>query len=283
MARQSTRGAPRKYCSDTCRLEAWNDQRRQWTIDRRVHHEQRACGTCGRDYVPTRKDQRYCSAECHRKRKQPYDPQSYDPIRERAKYQRRKLKRIAAMLASWAPPTTPPLLLPGPAGKSCGWCSQRFEPRKNRTYCSPECAGQANKANQRQWSSINRPSVKQPFIGGPCHECGLQFLSPRAYGARYCSEDCRLRNQRRRGKTTRSKRIKEGTRRETIDLARLAQRDGWRCHICKRKVTRKTWSHDHLIPLSDGGAHTWDNIALAHHRCNSQRGTRGAAQLLLVG
>jgi 5-methylcytosine-specific restriction endonuclease McrA len=41
---------------------------------------------------------------------------------------------------------------------------------------------------------------------------------------------------------------------------------------------------DHLIPLSKGGNHTSDNLALAHGRCNSRRGAgRIPAQLRLLG
>lgn len=28
-------------------------------------------------------------------------------------------------------------------------------------------------------------------------------------------------------------------------------------------------SIDHVIPISKGGTHTWDNVRLAHHHCNS--------------
>jgi 5-methylcytosine-specific restriction endonuclease McrA len=123
-------------------------------------------------------------------------------------------------------------------------------------------------------------------MAGPCHECGRPYTAA-CYGTtmptRYCSDPCAKRNRRRRDKKARSLRIKAGTKRETIDLAALAKRDGWHCHICRRKVTRKTWSHDHLIPLSAGGSHTWDNVALAHRVCNTKRGNKGAAQLILIG
>lgn len=29
---------------------------------------------------------------------------------------------------------------------------------------------------------------------------------------------------------------------------------------------------DHKKPISKGGSHTWDNIQLAHHVCNSRKG-----------
>lgn len=122
---------------------------------------------------------------------------------------------------------------------------------------------------------------KRIWISGPCHECGEQFT---AMGqARYCSSTCAKRNGRRRDKQARSKRIQAGVRREAIDLPALAKRDNWHCHICNAEVTRDTWSHDHLIPLSHGGTHTWDNVALAHKDCNARRGARALTQLLLVG
>jgi 5-methylcytosine-specific restriction endonuclease McrA len=42
-------------------------------------------------------------------------------------------------------------------------------------------------------------------------------------------------------------------------------------------------SLDHLVPLSAGGVHAPDNVALAHLRCNIMRSNVGAAQLILVG
>ena len=64
----------------------------------------------------------------------------------------------------------------------------------------------------------------------------------------------------------------------------IAERDRWTCHICHKRVTRKNWSLDHLNPLSKGGSHTPENVALAHRRCNSKRGAgRIPAQLRLLG
>lgn len=82
---------------------------------------------------------------------------------------------------------------------------------------------------------------------------------------------------------TRRARINNAPVVESISLEVLAIRDNWVCHLCKKMVTRKTWTHDHLIPLSQGGDHTYLNIALAHRRCNSKRGTGHVpAQLRLL-
>lgn len=74
-------------------------------------------------------------------------------------------------------------------------------------------------------------------------------------------------------------------------LAEIAERDGWRCHICRKRVGRKiAWPHprsaslDHLVPLSKGGSHDPANVCLAHLGCNNSKGNRAVGeQLLLVG
>ncbi len=58
----------------------------------------------------------------------------------------------------------------------------------------------------------------------------------------------------------------------------IFERDGWRCHICGRFVRRYGPSDhpmaatlDHIIPISEGGTHTPDNIKTAHRCCNTRR------------
>lgn len=75
-----------------------------------------------------------------------------------------------------------------------------------------------------------------------------------------------------------------------MTLAELGERDGWRCHLCRLRVDRTLTSphpmsgtFDHLIPVADGGTDAPINLALAHRHCNTRRGRRGLAQLLLVG
>ncbi len=91
----------------------------------------------------------------------------------------------------------------------------------------------------------------------------------------------RLALQRRRNAALRS-----GTK---PTVAKLAERDGWRCHICSRPInpsltgTRSKYkaSVDHLIPLSQDGPDEMWNCRLAHLRCNAKRGAGGTVQLSL--
>ena len=69
---------------------------------------------------------------------------------------------------------------------------------------------------------------------------------------------------------------------EKIVVEDIAARDGWRCHICGKRVARANMSLDHLIPVSKGGPHLKVNVALAHLLCNIRRGAgRIPAQLRL--
>lgn len=71
---------------------------------------------------------------------------------------------------------------------------------------------------------------------------------------------------------------------EKIDRQAIYDRDGGRCHICSRRVSRVAFVLDHLIPLVHGGEHSTRNVATAHAFCNSSRGAgRIPAQLRLVG
>jgi len=74
-------------------------------------------------------------------------------------------------------------------------------------------------------------------------------------------------------------------------VAKLAERDGWLCHICNKRIdpaltrTQNKYkaSVDHLIPLADNGDDEMSNCRLAHLRCNSKRQTGGTTQLMLIG
>jgi hypothetical protein len=104
--------------------------------------------------------------------------------------------------------------------------------------------------------------TKKPRTARPCVVCARSFTALNARVCQVCSKD----------------------RKYELTLDELGARDGWRCHICTRSVTREQASADHLVPFSDGGDGSALNIRLAHRVCNSRRGSgRLPAQLLLVG
>jgi hypothetical protein len=58
-----------------------------------------------------------------------------------------------------------------------------------------------------------------------------------------------------------------------VPLAAVWERDNGICHLCGNYVHYEQASRDHLIPKFNGGPTTFDNVALAHKKCNSKRGT----------
>lgn len=87
----------------------------------------------------------------------------------------------------------------------------------------------------------------------------------------YCSDRCCQRRHERHKELRRRMRKTGNGEAEVIDLRTIAERDAWTCHLCQRPVDEKTWSLDHLVPLSLGGTHMRSNVALAHRLCNAVR------------
>lgn len=200
------------------------------------------------------------------------------------------------------------------AGTSCyNMCeSSRYQAK----YCSDACKQAAKKVKGRSNSAVRVPHwvASQPRLGpfleewpmfGPtkapplrveppsprtniryaaCDACDVLFVA-RCSTQRWCSMRCsrRIHNKKREAK-------KRNARSEPYTLRYIAERDGWRCHLCGGKVPDRRYAArdddatvDHLIPVSHGGDDIRSNVALAHNRCNWERGNKGLAQLRLVG
>ena len=74
---------------------------------------------------------------------------------------------------------------------------------------------------------------------------------------------------------------KRGAVIEAIKARAIFERDGWVCGICSEAVDPllahphpRSASLDHLVPLSRGGAHTYDNVRTTHLTCNLKKGAR---------
>lgn len=65
--------------------------------------------------------------------------------------------------------------------------------------------------------------------------------------------------------------------------AEIYERDAARCHICGRKVSKKAWHLDHIMPLAKGGDHSRRNVAVACARCNTRKGAKAGYQMRLFG
>ena len=78
-----------------------------------------------------------------------------------------------------------------------------------------------------------------------------------------------------------SKRRAKMLKGDDINHLEVFERDNWICHLCLEKIdkrlTRDSWMRatlDHVIPLSKGGAHTYENVKASHWLCNMQKGDK---------
>lgn len=164
----------------------------------------------------------------------------------------------------------------------CVWCFVAFDFSSHRPCCSAVCSSERD----RHWLTWKQPlSCHLP----QCVDCST-VIALTANGKR-CS-DCQVRfdGTRRNHSHARRKRA-ERNGDSDIHWRLLGDRDTWRCHLCGERVPKVAGTArndrgatvDHLLPIAAGGTHTWDNVALAHRKCNLSRGDRGIVQLRLVG
>jgi 5-methylcytosine-specific restriction endonuclease McrA len=60
---------------------------------------------------------------------------------------------------------------------------------------------------------------------------------------------------------------------ELVDPMVLFERDNGICGICASQI-KDDFHVDHIVPLSRGGSHSYDNTQIAHPRCNLSKGSR---------
>lgn len=249
-----------KFCSHAC-YGASKAGRREETKAK----YQRTCERCGTGFI-TRypggynlkkgfASGRFCSRAC-------YHGQRSD---NRTLELRRARKRLVFLLARRI---------------ECQMCGVICHSVNRSKFCSRQCA---YKHDRLIASSV----AKLPCV---CKECEKEFTP--AYGVKlrvFCSSACRKRYTRRASKMVRKAVMKGCVSVERIDPILVFNRDGWKCHICKRatpKRLRGTFDErapelDHILPLSMGGSHTWDNVACACRRCNGEKSNKPKGQMLL--
>ena len=67
-------------------------------------------------------------------------------------------------------------------------------------------------------------------------------------------------------------------RRVRFSRYNIFARDKNTCQYCGRRFARSELNLDHVIPRSQGGTSTWENVVCSCHRCNRQKGGRTPAQ-----
>lgn len=174
--------------------------------------------------------------------------------------------------------------------RECSVCSAAFISRIVRATCSAACAAERKRLEIKRYGDRKTRAAQEQAGVFACLECGSEFTRLDRPGAKaYCSDACSRRVGKRNANSRkrRRQRFREQRRKgDSIQLAKLIERDGGKCQLCGRKVTGGQWpgdrlapTVDHIVPLAHGGTHTWNNVQLAHAECNFTRRDVGPAQM----
>lgn len=114
----------------------------------------------------------------------------------------------------------------------------------------------------------------------PCPVCGNETDRPK-----YCSKRCAQKVANSHGELRRRNLLKTAMIDKDITVDGLYIRDKGVCAICGGQCDYEDYtvrngfkicgdwypSVDHVIPLAKGGKHSWNNVQLAHRRCNWEK------------
>jgi 5-methylcytosine-specific restriction endonuclease McrA len=152
---------------------------------------------------------------------------------------------------------------------------QRDYHAKNRArhrfllYDSCECGRDKDKAARRCIKCVRGVSPRHSSTGERiCLDCGISV----GHHALRCPECRRISKSRRMAEQDRRRAAqKRGTQVERLNYDDIWARDFGICHICGEGVDRRDTHFDHVIPLSRGGEHVFDNVRTSHSRCNVRK------------
>lgn len=258
--------------------------------------EERKCVECGKTFVSTKANHYFCSKRCectHSEKKKGYRQPEILRKGNSTSNEIAYLNRIRSKSSSLE-------YIGGWDSKFayfiCNDCGAPFKHSLEfthhtgkRCYC-PNCKNilssirekekeeerekkQREQERQRILKEIRKEETQTVFKR--CRTCNSLFYSPNAK-TKYCSKKCA---------TAQNWKVRD-LYRYAVPLDKLYERDRGVCHICggicdwnDKYINKDGYvvygdcypSRDHIVEKCGGGEHTWENIKLAHRKCNTER------------
>ena len=165
----------------------------------------------------------------------------------------------------------------------CASCSRPFAPVGNQKFCTPACRG-------------DLPRIEEKA----CAVCGAIFnVLTKGRKRVTCSDDCRVRRNRilatlsgSRAAARKARKLRlRGVAVEAVNPIKVLERDRWTCQLCGIRTPKKlrgTYDDrapeiDHIIPIAEGGEHSYRNVHCACRKCNIAKAGVAKGQLRLFG
>lgn len=233
------------------------------------------CEYCGNEFTPRRKDNVYCSKRC----------------KDNTSKVRRGISPVAEKI------------------KICATCGKEFTTvYDRRLYCCDRCQKKHNdhkyvgrgktgltikeyfekRKRDAEERNVAREREKIRYrethtVQRECVWCGGIYYCIDRESRKTCSKEC----SKKYAHHKRDKRIpKEQIVDKDITIKKLFKRDGGVCYLCGGVCDFNDWAVsvtgakypgdrypeiEHVIPVSRGGLHAWDNVRLACHKCNQNK------------
>lgn len=262
-------------------------------------HEERKCLHCGKIFVSSNGKQVFCSRKCDKAEKSDSHPEM---MRRGNRFttEQAYVERVEAKSSQFEYISDWDGRFAFFMCKDCGMIfkhSVNFtKPSSDRRVECPHCKeilsqiretekakieedkrekARLKKEAQKLRAEANKP--KKQLLFQTCEMCGSIFFSDRK--KKYCSKSCQ---------TAKAWKISD-LYRHKVPLKKLYVRDNGICHVCGTKCDwndkyinkdgytiygDKYPSRDHIIEKCGGGEHSWENMKLAHRKCNWERWTK---------
>jgi hypothetical protein len=248
-----------KYCCDKHRNKASHIREREALLILK-------CQYCEKEYKPQRHSKgMYCSHQCKNRH------QRNVPLGELPEYLKPKQLRQKPFRQKPC--------------KICGVIS-------NRAYCSRECELECGRRQSREKLRQYKPILETKKKCADCNcEFTVKYITSHEKRIR-CAVCQRKRNRANHCNGSNEQRAKRaGVVYQYINKEKVFERDGWRCHICKRKTPKRymgTYHNrapelDHVNPLAVQGPHTYENVRCCCRECNGNKGATPLGQPMLLG
>ena len=198
----------------------------------------------------------------------------------------------------------------------CEACGDKVHHR-GAHYCrKDECQREMRRAQWRkknhQRSERKRREREAYLATNPlphCKHCGKQLTR---HNATYCSapacrkaqsrspeavakrkqwfdENDELRREYNRKNKAKRRALRKSCRTDDVTWHGIMERDHWTCQLCGKPIDPdlkapdpKSATWDHIVPLVEGGDHTWANLQASHYGCNARKSNRGEPQQLAL-
>lgn len=273
------------FCSKECASKFHGEKHQKERKESRNSRNRKQCEVCGKEFIDKSSSltAKYCSDECRKEAK------TKTQICVKCG---KEFKSNKSQICVDCRPKAVKVKC-----KNCG------KETTNKVYCSKEC----REANTQYYTKICKECGKEFTTSSKtqsrcseecikkyqsktytreCKHCGKVFTTKNEQQL-YCSKKCIRKLISKNNELKRERRVHEnGQFDKGISLKKLIKKEKNICYLCGKECDSDDFyidergtqisgdnypSIEHVIPISKGGTHTWDNVRLAHRGCNSKK------------